>query len=242
MKEPAAALIAPRPDWKLGLFTNLGTPQINAFHFTLYDSGLVIFARTTETNLEEFFSVELTPEEVLGLLDDLPIAEFRSLQTAYGIDESSPTYYIAVPEPETGALVVVKFTGRLSEQGRHCERNRKAPEAFARIYERLDSYSHPRERPWFPDEVTVQVARAESGPACPWPADWEGWRSENSVPVSSTVLVGESEGTIHAKGRRLRDIQNFLADCKRLNGDSRVLLDGQPVRMFLTIRLPHQAR
>jgi hypothetical protein len=216
---------------------------MNPYRFALYDTGQVIFARTSSRDIDEFFSVELSPEEVTKLFDELRVQELRTLSDDFSWNgDDLPVYLIAAFDQATDALGIWSFRGVLSEQGRHLERDGAVPKAFARTYERLDSYSHPRERPWFPEYVRVYVSETKPGPTCVWPNGWEDLNSEGSVRHALGERIGGDLGTIRARGDRLMEIQRFLGECRQRTGELRVLLDGRPVWMSLSFNLPHQVR
>jgi hypothetical protein len=230
------------PELRVGLFVDGGMDR-PASRFVLYDTGQVIFERTSPQHLEEYFSVALSASEVQQLLADLKLEEFAKLSVSYGSDDTSPTYFIMVLGPRQESLSATFFQGPLSEQGHFCERNCRAPVAFVRIYERVAFYSHPREQPWFPEDVTVHVSKALPGQSCPWPKEWEDLTSEGSVRMPSHDGNDEEVGTIRARGWRFLDIQRFLADCRERMDNPRVLLRGETVRLSLgNIKLPHQVR
>ena len=117
-----------------------------------------------------------------------------------------------------------------------------APPAFVRVHQRLDSYSHPRERPWFPEHVDVPVSAEPSrGTSSPWPSGWEDLDSPGStrLPPRPDPTFAEL-GVIRMRGDRLLDVQRFLDDCYKTAGEIRVSLRGQSVWMYPVVALPHQ--
>lgn len=205
-------------------------PFNNEYRFMLYDTGLVIVQRSSKENLVEYFSVELTPQEMASFLDGLQLTDFLKLAANPASPSSTelPLYEIAALDPQARRLRAIAISGfddKVAE-----------PAAFARVHRALESYSDPRERRWFPDSVFLNVKRATEKTLCVWPSDWENFASVGSLTLPLNPDPRADLGFIRAKGERLTDIQRFLHKCRHL-----VLLNGEAVLLTLVVRLPHEA-
>ena len=235
---------------ELGLQIRGDATPLTTYQFVLYDTGLVIFKRRTAPQLYEFFWVALSPEEMGHLAGELRVNDLFGLDGYYDLSEATsdlPTYSIEVYDSRTNGRRQFRVRGILSEDGRRFDMDMTdaAPAAFVRVYERLDSYSHPRERKWFPKYVEIPVSlTGGTGSACEWPSEWESRESPAStrLPVPQPTPAWTKLGTVRVKGERLPDVERFLADCHKKNGELTVLLNGQRVWMYLSVDLPLQTR
>ena len=244
---PHLASDGSRPELRLGLRITGDAVALNAYEFVLYDTGLVIIKRRRSDDLYEFFSVELSRQEVTQLLDELQLKNFFALDESYDLYETAsdlPTYTIEAWDPARSELRRVRVRGILSEHGHRFDSDMTfaAPSAFVRVYERLDSYSHPRERPWFPEQFDIPVSSWPGrGKSCPWPRGWEDLDSAGSTHLPARPDSPFAElGIIRIRGSRLLDVQRFLDDCHRTTGEIRVLVNQQPVWLYPVVNLPHQ--
>lgn len=137
-----------------------------------------------------------------------------------------PRYEISAFDPRLGRLRTVAIS--LADE------TVSEPVAFARV-QALQSYSNPRERPWFPDAVHLSVKRATEQTVCSWPSDWETFASPGSMTLPPTSDVRADLGIIKSKGSRLTDIQRVLRKYRHL-----LRLNGQSVLVKLVMTLPHE--
>lgn len=224
---------------------------INPFKFILYSSGLAIYQRQAITGDVSFFSIILSDQEIRELFTDLNIKAFLGLREEYDLAHSKGsrmydylTYTIEVVDRETGRTYQTTVLGVLAEPRKAgaLEANREVPSAFLRVFDRLDTYSNSRERPWFPEYVYVYVSPTKTNGGCEWPPEWEGLSSVAARSGGQEGDSGGEVGIIKAKGVRLVEIQRFLEDCQRRTGSTRVLMQGKPVTVTLGLDLPSQVK
>jgi hypothetical protein len=207
----------------------------NYVRFALYDTGLVIVQRTSEDRLDHLYSVKLSKDEMKAWLATLPLEDFRRLERYYTIasgtdeNENQLTFFDAA----TGATHVTFVIGFLPNgDPRPVTGAARTPDAFLKIYQALNSYSHPRERPWFPDFVVVyaQVDHTKSivQEQCVWPTDWERF------PASASTHAAADSMQFNVIGTRLPAIERLLKDCRH-----GVFLDGQPTSMGVQVHFPN---
>ena len=233
---------------KVGLRYRAMISGANPYSFAMYDTGLVIFTRISSSKTTGWFSVELSREEARNLLDDLQIDEFLELDSLYDLvpmGADFPTYTIEIRDATTNALKSTSVTGLLSYRGQHYtdEMDKAAPRAFMRVYERLSSFDPPGGHPWFPEYLLVSVfsnpaLKPGAGSACPWPKGWPTLKSEGSLPPDGPDPT--KLGTIRLKGDQLTAYRLFRDDCFNRTRRTEVLLDGQPVLMGASFKLPAQ--
>jgi hypothetical protein len=211
---------------------------LNHQWFVLYDTGLVIFQRSSMP-FATFFSVQLSPDETRALLDDLQVKELLKLDDAYvgsTLCADYPDRVISVPnDTATHALHKTTVEGCFG-----LAKEELLPTVLAHAFDRLYRYSHPREQPWYPDVVRLNVQGVEQPAACIWPTGWENLDSKGSIRSADTSQ-GDL-GILQTKGARMTDIKSFLREChEKYAGKAGVLLNGQSVRLYPNgITLPGQ--
>lgn len=205
-------------------------PFNNDYRFVLYDNGLLITQRTSKEEISEYFSVELTPQEVASFLGSLPLGDFIKLasESTSPAATALPLFKIAAYDSQAGKLrevAISNFDAAAAE-----------PSAFARLYTALDGYRNVRERRWFPEHVYLTLSKAAEPAACTWPSEWENFETAGSMPMPDRPQATSSElGIIRVHGERLTDLQRLLRKCRHL-----FVFQGQPVLMKLAVTLPHE--
>lgn len=129
--------------------------------FTLYDDGLVVFARG-EGEHARAMQARLSKDETYALLDRAHAA----------LGEMPETTHLIHGRDIRSASIGVTYGGRIYSVTMHGfeeDEDQPAPEAFAALHETLASWDAPDAEPWTPDELVIAMFRVDAEPTNAWP-------------------------------------------------------------------------
>lgn len=178
--------------------------------FVLYEDGLVIFRKGRGSS--EFFSVQLTPEEMNTLLGGLSVEDFLKLGENYYTNNLFDQPYSVIKYWQDHAMKRVAVFGPIRESA---EDRNKTPQAFLKIFDRLTSFDHENARLWEPERLEIHVipyTNSEGEPVA-WPKDWPDLNDKTTKDTSSFYGRGESYH-IYLGGDHREELEQLLSSLK----------------------------
>ncbi len=187
--------------WKLG--------SINPT-FVLYNDGLVIFKK--DKNQFELFSVELTPDKLSALLEELAIGEeFLQLEDSYYTNNQfhQPLYIIKYWQDEKPKRVMVAGPIRDSEEDRD-----KAPKAFLEIFDKVMLFARTDAHLWKPEKVEIRVSpyTDSEGQPVPWPRGWPDLKHKTTKDRRN--FFGHEAYHMYIAGENKDELEQILSGLK----------------------------
>ncbi|MBI3726518.1 hypothetical protein HY251_21550 [bacterium] len=209
--------------------------------FALYDDGLLIFQRATQSDSRrELVSMTLSQTETAALVSSLGIGLLAKLDRTHRVSTwtDQPTHDLHVWIE--GKRKTVSVYGRLDPRkvaaqpsdpdDDACKAEReKTPTAFLSVFDKLVGYANDGAKPWLPARVEVMIWPFEYAKDDPvsWPEGWPG------IDHADTRKRGSDSYSLFLEKEHLEALRKLMADMKQTQP---LLLGGK--KWALAWRLP----
>lgn len=150
--------------------------------FALYDDGTVIYFDSGDDEREpDFYTVQLTADELDELVESLERDDFAELDTYYDLvfktDQKSHTLWVRVKDDDE-KMQLVSVYGDIE---RDKEARDAAPEALLTTYAALAGFTHPDAEVWTPEVYEVMLWGYDTSDSTPWPKDFPDFDDPTTV-------------------------------------------------------------
>jgi len=187
-----------------------GAWSLNALNptFVLYEDGLVIFKKGKDSL--EFFSAQLTPEQMSALLEGWSSEEFLRLsEELYSTNNQLEQPVSLIRYWQDHAMKTVRVSGAIRDSA---EDRRKVPPAFLMIFDRLTAFCPEPARPWEPELLELHVIPYTNAKGEPvrWPTEWPDITDETTQDKTAYFGRGETYH-IYLDGDQRDALERLLA-------------------------------
>ncbi|MBK7934816.1 MAG: hypothetical protein IPK01_15370 [Acidobacteria bacterium] len=143
--------------------------------FVLYEDGTVIYDGAKEPGSYQYFTVKLTPEEVVTLLESIQSAKFESYRALYTHTDrlaitDLPSPFVMLRRKD-GSYKTIKTYGTLGERGNPDYRVLNMPDSLRNAFNFLWKYDNPKATNWQSDfaEFVFWKYEGDSNKNVTWP-------------------------------------------------------------------------